>query len=147
MRVIAPRFPFVCGPDDYSGRLDFHIDRVRAQSPLYFPNLHARLTFMHSQDAAESLSFLLKDASPTFRGPVNCASPDAISMAELVQWIEESVGRKAVLANEESDGNRSPYGDHVDSFTSTRLLASLGYEALRIRTWMPELIAERTAQA
>jgi nucleoside-diphosphate-sugar epimerase len=141
-RVIAARFPIVCGPDDYTGRLRFHVERVQAQLPIHFPNLQARMTFIHAADAAASLAFLLKEAPADFHGPVNCASPDAISMAELVRWIESAVGREALIAEFASDENRSPFANAVDSFTSTRLLKSLGFEARPIRSWLPPLLRE-----
>jgi nucleoside-diphosphate-sugar epimerase len=36
--VVAMRIPIVLGPDDYTGRLEFHIDRVKSDRPIVHEN-------------------------------------------------------------------------------------------------------------
>ena len=46
--VVAARFPIVLGEDDYTKRLLFHIDRVLEEKEIFFPNIKARISFIHS---------------------------------------------------------------------------------------------------
>ena len=133
-RVIFPRFPIVCGPDDYTGRLDFHIQRIAAGEPIYFPNLDARMAFIESEEAGACLKFLSESKA---EGPINCASSDAISMRELVGIIEQTVGQKANLADQESGDNHSPYGVSADHFPSVKRLEALGYKTRSWQEWLP----------
>jgi nucleoside-diphosphate-sugar epimerase len=64
--VTAVRFPIVAGVEDYTGRLRWHLERVRQEAPIYFPSLHARLSLIHSDAAAEVLRSLA-DAGPWVR--------------------------------------------------------------------------------
>jgi nucleoside-diphosphate-sugar epimerase len=138
-RVIMPRFSIVCGSDDYTKRLDFHIKRIQQGEPIYFPNLDARMSFIESDEAGACLKFL---AETNVKGPINCASSDAISMRDLISWIETAVGKKAVLAEKEEADNHSPYGVSADHFPSTARLEALGFKTRKLKDWLPDLIEE-----
>jgi nucleoside-diphosphate-sugar epimerase len=137
-RVIAPRFPVICGPNDPTSRLKFHIDKIKESEAIYFPNPEARMSFISSDDAAECLFQLARTG---FEGPINCSSPDAISMIDLMNMIGEIVKVAPVISTDEKLGApASPYGTTADYFPSTRVLKSLGIETKKISDWMPDLI-------
>ncbi len=138
-RVIAPRFPIVCGQDDYTGRLKFHVEHVARGERIYFPNLDARMSFISSEQAAACLKFL---ATVDFEGPVNCTAPDATRMRDIIEWTEAAVGKRAVLSASEDTGEHSPYGVPQDWFASPRLLSSLGFRTEPLVKWLPPLLAE-----
>src|SRR5690606_30126064 len=94
--VTAVRFPIVLGDDDYTERLKFHVDRVRNGKPVFFPNLDAKLSFVDSADAAGFLHFL---AGHGPLGPVNCCSPEPISLRSLISAIEGALGAEAVTTD------------------------------------------------
>lgn len=132
--VTAIRFPIVCGPDDYTKRLQWHIDRVRDGKPMYFPNLQARLSLIHSEDAARLLTGI---HTP---GSFNVCANEPIALAKLVEVIEHKVGRKAVFATQAEAENHSPFGIDADWFMSTKKLNSIGLQAKPILDWLPNLI-------
>ena len=49
------RLPIVLGVDDYTRRLHWHIERIKNQEPLYFPNINAKMSFVDSEDAARNI--------------------------------------------------------------------------------------------
>lgn len=99
------RFPVVLGEDDYTERLLGQIRRVQEGTPIYYPNLHARFSFISSEDAARALLWLLHGKH---EGAYNFASPDSWQLAELVENIEKVTGKKAQLQQKPSDEAWSP---------------------------------------
>jgi nucleoside-diphosphate-sugar epimerase len=135
--TLLVRLPFIAGPDDYTRRFAFHVERVAKGLPMYFPNLEARSSFVDSGDAARFLSWCLDKG---LTGPVNVASPQDIALKDLVAEVETRVGRKAVFAARESDGNHSPYGlDETRSMDVGKMRAS-GFESRPLHAWLPGLI-------
>lgn len=135
--VAMIRFPFIVGADDYTRRLEFHVEHALDGQPIYIPNLKARISMCDSEDAAKFLEWSL---AQTFTGPVNVASPEVISLEELVALIERKTGRKMTFAKEEDDGNHSPYGADSDATLNVDKLASLGYRPKSMKAWLPALI-------
>jgi nucleoside-diphosphate-sugar epimerase len=102
----AVRFPLVIGPDDYTGRLKFHVERVKAEKPIGISRLQDRIGFITSNDAARFLQFA---AEGKLLGPYNAGSPGDLSFQELMERISIATGTKArVIAPTEGD-SRSPY--------------------------------------
>lgn len=66
------RFPVVLGEDDYTKRLSDQVRKVAQGMPLHFPNLEARMSFIHAQDAAEALALVLDHKKS---GPYNFSAP------------------------------------------------------------------------
>ena len=135
--VASIRLPFILGPDDYTRRLAFHVERVEQGQPIYMPNPKAKISLVQSEDSARFLEWSLKR---DFSGPVNFASPEAIGLDELLAMIEASTGRKALLVNHETAGNHSPYGVPEDGILDVRKVQALGYVPKSLKSWLPELI-------
>ena len=136
--VVAVRFPIVMGPDDYTERLKFYVDRINNGESVYFPNLEARMSYIHAADAAQGL-FLLADSA--FTGPVNLASPKPLSMRELVNYIEQTVGKKAKVHSQQlTQDDKSPYGVEQDWFVNTELARSIGFKPPEISEWLVAVI-------
>lgn len=135
--VLSVRFPVIAGPDDYTHRLDFHIERVTKGLPIHIPNPAARISMVNSEDAANFLMWALqRDLS----GPLNVASRDPISMAALLAQIELITGRKPIFAKEESAETSSPYGPAADWFMNVEKLFASGFQTRPISEWLPGLI-------
>jgi nucleoside-diphosphate-sugar epimerase len=135
--VVAVRFPIVLGSDDYTKRLQFHIDRIINREPLYFPNSSAKISFINSDDAAKSLAFL---AGTSFSGPLNAASIEPVSLSDFIQAIEKSLGKKAILNQDYDEKNHSPYGIQNHWYMDCSKLVSLGFSPEPISNWLPKII-------
>lgn len=135
--VLSIRFPFILGPDDYTRRLEFHVERIEKNQTLYVPNMASRISMINSEDAADFINWSL---DKEFSGPLNVASADPISMARLLQEIEARTGHRLLLVQSASPQNRSPYGPAHDAFLNCEKLLSLGFTPKPIQSWLPDLI-------
>lgn len=141
--VSIVRFPFIVGPDDYTRRLLFHIERVQNGQPIYFPNPKAKISMVSAEDATE---FLLRNLTQTLTGPINVASPDPIALDEMMKLIERETHKKSILMKTDSDTSRSPYGVDEDMTMNVDLLLSRGYKISPLKIWLPKLIAFHTQE-
>lgn len=138
MPVVAVRFPMVVGPDDYTERLKFYVDKIKNGDSIYFPNQDARMSLIHSDDAAEGLLFL---GNSEFTGSVNLASSEPLRIKDLIQTIENTVGKKAeVRVMPKTPDEKSPYGLPEDWFMNSNLANSIGFTAKPIQAWLTDVI-------
>lgn len=140
--AVMVRFPFLLGPDDYSRRLEFHIDRVKAGQPIAIPDATARISLIHAADAC---SFLELALSADFSGPINVASPDPITLGGLIALIEAEIGKLAVIGDGGGPESQSPYGPPGDFFMATGRARKVGFVARPVPDWLPGLIGEKAA--
>lgn len=131
------RFPIVLGLDDYTERLKFHVQRTRNGQDIYFPDLEMKMTFVDSNEAGRFLRFV---GESTYEGSVNCASTGAIKMGDLMNQIESIVGKKAILATKETEGNHSPFGFPEDFVLPNTRAESLGFKFKKLQDYLPDLI-------
>lgn len=135
--AVSVRFPFILGPDDYTRRLEFHVQRVENGQPICAPKPDSRFSLIHAEDACR---FLIWSMTQTFAGPLNVASPTPLSMTELLRRIEKKVGRKTLLAQTASIENASPYAAGKEWFMDVTKAKNLGFEARPYEKWLGELI-------
>lgn len=142
--VAAIRFPVILGPDDYTRRLEFHIDRVERNQTLFVPNPAARISMIHSEDASNFLRWCLDQK---FTGPVNVASSSPIRMSELLREIERRTGNRPLFVQGPTPQNRSPYGPNEDCYLNCELMAKLGWKTRPVSEWLGDLIDSARGQA
>lgn len=135
--VTAVRFTFVVGEDDYTGRLKWHVDRVKAGKPIYYPNIEAKVPMIHSDDAAEVLFSLglIREA-----GPFNASSPEPVALRDLLAQIEQVAGNKATVTQDKTEENHSPYGVEADWYMSIDKLKSFAVTPRPVDVWLPQLL-------
>ncbi|MCA1032674.1 NAD-dependent epimerase/dehydratase family protein [Bacillus timonensis] len=104
--VVTVRFPIVIGPDDYTNRLQFHVDHVKNEQAMGIPNLDAKYSFISSKEAAEFLYFIAKSE---YVGPFNAGAIGDISLKDLLRKVEQAVGKKAIVQTETESKHTSPY--------------------------------------
>lgn len=135
--VLHVRFPFILGPDDYTHRLEFHVDRTRRGESIYVPNLNARFSVIQSQDAARFLYWAREKA---LAGPINVASQTPVKLRDILAQIELITGQKPQLATREEEGNHSPYGIKDDWFVDVSRMNEAGFIPRPAMEWLPGLI-------
>ncbi len=135
--VIAVRIPIVLGEHDYTERLLLHINRVKEGAVIGFPNLQAKMGFIHQKEAG---SFLAWISEQNCTGPINACANKEISMAELMALIEEEVGKKAILPNTFDPSEHSPYGIENNWNMSNSKASELGFRFSNLTDWLPGLI-------
>ncbi|ANY66727.1 NAD-dependent dehydratase [Paenibacillus sp. BIHB 4019] len=137
--VAAVRIPFVLGPDDYTRRLHFHIEHVQKEIAIAMPAPEAKLSFIHSNEAAEFLDWLGKS---DLTGPVNACSQGKIGLDQIMSLIENIVGKRAKIVEEASEQHQSPFGVPTSWYMDTSKAKSAGFAFTHIEDWLPELIDE-----
>lgn len=139
--VCSVRFSFVVGEDDYTRRLEFHIDRIKKGTPIGIPSMDSKINFISSDEAAALLCWL-KDQSLT--GPINACATGEISLAELIALMEKEVGKTAIIEQYTEDANHSPYGVEQSFFISNTKGAKAGFPFAPLKSWLPALIRQLT---
>jgi nucleoside-diphosphate-sugar epimerase len=142
--VAAVRFPIVLGPNDYTKRLHFHVERVLSGKVIGISNLEAQMNFIHEQEAAEFLFWL--GISSELTGPVNARSDGEVSLRELVEWIEQGTEQQAIIQSETDDEAQSPFGVPDSWIMDTSKAKQDGFQFYVLSDWMPALIKQMATQ-
>ena len=131
---LAVRYPVVMGKDDYTGRLKFYVEHVKNSVPMNIDNIDYQMSYIRSDEAGKFLAYLVdKDVE----GAINGSSSGTISLREIINYVEEKTGAKAVL---DSDGDNAPYNGDPEFSINTDKAKSLGFEFTDIHEWIYELI-------
>jgi nucleoside-diphosphate-sugar epimerase len=144
--VLCVRFPFILGPDDYTHRLNFHVQHARDGEPIYAANSDARFSVVHAQDAAEFL-FRARDRQST--GSINVASRDPLTLRGLCAQIELISGHRARILPRPTNAAEyfadfSPYSPDHDWFLNVDRLQADGFTARPHAEWLPDLTGPPT---
>jgi nucleoside-diphosphate-sugar epimerase len=132
--VVAVRFPIIIGKDDYTNRLQFHVEHVKKGKPMFIEHPDFRYSFI---DSGEAASFLLSMAKSDYQGPVNPGSEADISLGELIGFVENLTRTEAKLSEQ---GDPSPYNLPGAWSVNTRLVQSLGFSFTSLENLLKNLI-------
>ena len=112
--VVAVRFPFVIGPDDYTKRLFFYPENIFKGNKMLVNNLDGQMSVITSREAAK---FLLWASQSEFEGPINCNNNGNMVIRDVLCLCESKLGKKAIFTNDEKNcSNTSPFNG-VDEFS------------------------------
>ncbi|QUG40714.1 NAD-dependent epimerase/dehydratase family protein [Psychrobacillus sp. INOP01] len=141
--VVAVRFPIVIGLNDYTERLNYYIRKVRDQEDVHFVNLDAAMDFISEEEAGDFLAWI---GQSDFEGPINATSNGHVKMGELLEYIEEKVGKSAkVVATTEKESG-SPYNISETWLISNEKAKAHGYEFENLKEYLPGLISDALAK-
>ncbi len=112
--VAAARLSIVLGPDDPTGRFQFHVDRVRRDEPIVVPRSCGRLSFVSAAEAGRFVAWLGLQGQT---GAWNGASARPRSAAEIVQRISRVCRRSPRMLEEGDKRDRSPFCYTGDDWT------------------------------
>jgi nucleoside-diphosphate-sugar epimerase len=132
--VVAVRLPIIIGGDDYTNRLQFHVEHVKERKQMFIDHPDFRYSFI---DSGEAASFLLSMAKSDYQGPVNPGSEEDISLGELIELIEKQIGTEAIIGE---DGDPSPYNLPGSWSVNTNLVESLGFRFSSLERLLKNLI-------
>lgn len=131
-QISAVRFPIVIGSDDYTMRFKYHVDALKSEKEVFFPNLEASISFVHSDDAAIALYEIAKSFKP---GPINICAKKPIKLRSFLSLLEDNFDKSFRLGNDPHK-NYSPYGIGADWWMETEEMTSRGIVTKEI----PDLI-------
>ncbi|MCZ4102882.1 MULTISPECIES: NAD-dependent epimerase/dehydratase family protein [unclassified Streptomyces] len=134
------------GAEEFTGRLDHYVDRVRTGRPVVVHAEEHPSTFIHDREIAE---FLFWAAGADFTGPVNANSHGELSATELSELVAAQLGSERPTFTR--TGSRA--GDDVSPFSFDRYYAmdnsratELGFPFSTTSEWLPGAIAETGVQ-
>lgn len=131
---IAVRYPFAIGKDDYTKRLQFYVEHVMNEQPMFVDNIDCQIGYIRSDEAGEFLAYLVdKDV----KGAINGSAKGTISLREIINYVEAKTGKKAILSE---DGEPAPYNGEPEYSINTEKAESLGYQFSVLEDWIYELI-------
>ena len=131
---IAVRYPFVIGEDDYTKRLLFYVEHIVKSIPMNIDNLDYQMSYIRSDEAGKFIAFLVdKD----FAGAVNGASEGTISLKEMIEYVENKTGCKALI---DVTGENAPYNGTPEYSICTEKAKKLGYEFTNLKDWIYDLL-------
>ena len=133
-KYIAVRYPVVLGKDDYTKRLLFYAEHVARSIPMRIDNIDAQMSFIRSDEAGAFMAFL---ADKDFCGAVNGASKGTVCLRQIIEFLEDKTGKKAILS---ADGDAAPYNGESEFSVNTDKAKALGFEFLDVNDWIYELL-------
>lgn len=134
INAIAVRYPFVIGKDDYTKRLYFYVENVIKEIPMHIDNIDYQMGFIRSDEAGKFMAFL---ADKDYSGPINGSAYGTISIREILNYVEEKTGKKAILLKE---GETAPYNSELEYSINTNKADNLGYKFSNLKDWIYDLI-------
>ncbi|RFU61188.1 NAD-dependent epimerase/dehydratase family protein [Bacillus sp. V59.32b] len=137
--VTAVRFPIVLGVDDYTERLLFHVRKVKEGQEIGLSNCKSSISFISSEEAAAFLAFAGENP---FNSPVNACSNGSIELKELMALIEEKTGNTAIVTENITEDNESPYNLPTSWVIANDQAKKAGFQFKELKDWLPVLIAE-----
>ena len=130
--VVAVRFPVVLGKEDYSKRLYFYCERIINKQPLHVRE--GELSFVLDLEAARFLEWCCEN---DYSGPINACSNGTVSVAEMIHYIEEISGEKAIVSE---SGEEAPYNWVTNYIVSNERASKLGFSFEHVRDYIFELM-------
>lgn len=131
------RFPLIVAADDYSGRLAWHVERLRNGLPIHVPVPAARMSFIHADDAGLALHHLVTTAVD---GPINVAAPVPMAVASFISSLAAAVGVWPKYSDIATTDTISPYGIPEDWYMSVERLEHHGLVLRPIESWIGDLV-------
>jgi nucleoside-diphosphate-sugar epimerase len=139
--TVSVRFPFILGPDDYTDRFEFHLQRIQARKPIFAEDPKARFSVISSEDAAKFLNWCAREK---FTGPINVASPHPISVHDIAAQVLLLQDLNVLWAKNEDAENSSPYSHVPEWSLDVGRMRELGFETKPALDWLGELIGPST---
>lgn len=131
---IAVRYPFAIGKDDYTNRLKFYVDHVMQSIPMYIDNIDYQMSYIRSDEAGCFISFLV---DKNVDGAINGCSDGTISLGEIIEYVENKTGKKAIIDN---SGDTAPYNGEPEYSINTQKAKKLGFEFSKLTDWIYDLL-------
>lgn len=131
---VAVRFPLVIGEDDYTKRLYFYVEHIAKSMPMHVDNMHTKMEFIMSCEAGKFLAWL---ADKSFCGSINAANRGNMSLEEIIGYVENRSGVKAVLSEV---GEKAAFNGFPDYGLDLSRAAGIGYEFPNLDDQMHNLL-------
>lgn len=120
--AVAVRFPVVIGENDYTKRLQFYVEHIVKQESIVVDHVDGGLSFIHEKEAGQFLAWC---GMESIEGPINACSNGVVSTEEIIHFIEEKTGIKALI--QEAGENIAPYNEVTNCTLHNGKARELGF--------------------
>ncbi|MCD8286035.1 MAG: NAD-dependent epimerase/dehydratase family protein [Clostridia bacterium] len=142
------RVPFVVETDNLDNkelnlRLYFYAKHIVKELPMALDNFDLECSFVRTTDEAE---FLIQIADSGYNGAVNLSSEGMVTVGEIVSYIEEASGHKAVI---DPQGDVHPFNAQhfkVGVIFDLTKAKSIGYQPPKLKDWLWPLLDKYIVQ-
>ncbi|WP_432113579.1 NAD-dependent epimerase/dehydratase family protein [Streptomyces sp. S1] len=131
------------GDDDFTGRLDHYVRRVRDGEPIAVPAVNRPATYVYVDEIA---AFLAWAVEADFTGPVNAHSHGPLHTADLCAEIERQVGGRTVFREVEV-GEISPFSFARSYGMDNARATELGYSFSHSSEWLARAVSDAVGAA
>lgn len=131
---VAVRFPWIFGKDDHTKRLFFYVEHIFNAKAMDVDNCDARFSFINSHEAGRFLAWCAK--SPVL-GVVNASSSSTVSLAEIIDYTEKRIGKKAII---DVRGEPAPLNAAPSFSLDTTTARGAGFSFQNISEWVYPMI-------
>lgn len=133
------RIPFVMSTDDDFGDkasswILQYVSAVMKGEPVCSSRLECLYNFVENKDEARFLYFL---SESTFKGVVNFASQGEIAMSDVIRYVENKTGSKAVI---EENGRKLPFSGFPETTMDLGKCLSMSYCPMKLEDWIYQKI-------
>ncbi|PFJ15109.1 epimerase [Bacillus cereus] len=133
--VVAVRFPVVIGENDYTKRLQFYVEHIMKQEAIVVEHVDGELSLIHEKEAGEFLAWC---GLENIEGPINACSNGVVSAGEVIRFIEENTGMKALIR--ETGGNIAPYNEITNCTLHNGKARELGFSFRELKLEMEKVL-------
>ena len=129
------RYPIVFGENDYTKRLCFYVEHINDGKAMNVDDLEMGTTFINENEAGDFIAYL---ADHHVSGAINGCSNGTVRVSEIISYIEEKLGKKAVI---DEKGDAAPLNGLLDTMSfSTEKAENAGYRFSDLNSWFYKLI-------
>lgn len=132
--AVLVRFPFIIGKDDYTKRLYSYVSNIVNEIPMNIDNLNSQMSFITSNEAGRFLSFL---SASNITGAINGACSGAISLKEIIDYLEKKLNKKAIISK---DGEIGAYNGTDSYSANTDKAMSIGFKFENLHNLIYDLL-------
>lgn len=131
---VAVRYPFAIGQDDYTERLLFYVEHTMKSIPMNVDNLDFQMSYIDSDEAGKFMAFLV---DKEIKGAINGSAHGTISLREIITYVEEQTGSKALISD---IGDDAPYNGEPEYSINTEKAEALGFRFTNLKDWIYDLL-------
>lgn len=133
---ITVRIPYVTKTE----RLYFYCSHIVEQKPMKIRDINVRMTFIQDSEVGKFLPWI---AAQDFTGNINLSSNGNVKLSDIIGYIEEKVGEKAIISD---DGDDSPFNEKSFSLDMSKA-TQLGYKTSNLESWFWRLMDSYISRA
>jgi len=130
------------GPEEFTGRLAYYVDLLRAGAALPYAQAGAAVSFLGTQEAAAFLDWV---GGQSFTGPVNAASGGPLSAHGLFGRVAQALDATARYRRVDeavAPGVLSPFDFNEAMVLDTSRALELGYRFSHTDAWLDDVIRQ-----